>query len=80
MTAGTGFVLSGWGPGLQMYWSEAEKTWVSRDRATVYPARPEAEAALSSAPLAPFLRIRTVIGAAVKPNTGLEKSVWPKYE
>jgi hypothetical protein len=80
MTAGDGWVLSGWGPGLQMYWSEAENAWVSRDRATVYPARPDAEARLASAPPAPFIRIRTVIGAAVKPSTGIRQSVWPKHE
>lgn len=80
MTA-PGWVVSGWRPGMQTFWSAAEKSWVSRDRATVYAAKPEADAALAEAPPAQWVEIRTVIQASAGPGMGGgRKSVWPTWE
>jgi hypothetical protein len=77
---GPGWVVSGWGPGMQTFWSAAEKAWVSRDRATVYATKAEAEAALASAPPAQWVQMRTVIASDAGPGPGGgRRSVWPRW-
>jgi hypothetical protein len=68
MPAGAGWVICGWGPQGPSFWSDAEKAWVSRDRATLYPTRAQAEAASPGADLSLFVQMRTVLAADRAPK------------